>query len=206
MCVDSGSTQMAQPAVVPGTGEHVAPSPVADPAEKGPLIPGEWHHMAPQPRALGPTCVADQRGVYQRVLQTIAEARAPSTRRLYTLKWKVFANWCVDKKEDPRSCDVSIILTFLQERLDAGSSPSTVKVYVAAIAVFRDLLDGHSVWRHPLITSFLWGARRLNPPRLRQMPVWDLSLVLSALSDPHLNQPSLATLKCSHLRRRYCSR
>lgn len=195
MCVDSGSTQMAQPAVVPGTGEHVAPSPVADPAEKGPFIPGEGHHMAPQPRALGPTCVADQRGVYQRVLQTIAEARAPSTRRLYTLKWKVFANWCVDKKEDPRSCDVSIILTFLQERLDAGSSPSTVKVYVAAIAVFRDLLDGHSVGRHPLITSFLRGARRLNPPRLRQMPVWDLSLVLSALSDPPFEPAESSDLK-----------
>lgn len=31
----------------------------------------------------------------------ISEERAPSTRRLYTHKWKVFVNWCSAKNEDP---------------------------------------------------------------------------------------------------------
>jgi hypothetical protein len=194
MCVDSGSAEVAQPAVVPGASEHGAFSPVADSAEKRPPISGEGDHMAPQPGAVGPARVADQHGVSQRVLQTIAEARAPSTRRLYALKWRVFANWCVDKEEDPRNCDIAIILTFLQERLDAGSSPSTLKVYVAAIAACRNV-DGHSVGKHPLITGFLRGARRLFPPRLRQMPVWDLSLVLSALSDPPFEPAESSDIK-----------
>ncbi|XDV15096.1 hypothetical protein PO909_015236 [Leuciscus waleckii] len=163
MCVDSVSAQVAQPAVVPGISEHGPAPPMASPAEKGPFIQGEGHHMAPQPRAVGPTCVADQCGVSQ---------------------------W-----EDPKGCDISIILTFLQERLDAGNSPSTSKVYVATIAAFRDTLDGHSVGKHPLITSFLRGERRLNPPRLRQMPVWDLLLVLSALFDPPFEPAESSDLK-----------
>lgn len=144
--------------------------------------------MAPQAGIVGPTRVENQCGVNQldashRVWLTLAESRAPSTRRLYALKWGVFAHWCDSKNEDPVVCAIPVVLTFLQERLDNGSSPSTLKVYVAAIAASHSILDGRSVGKHPLITSFLRGARRLNPPRPRQMPVWDLALVLRALSD-----------------------
>lgn len=46
-------------------------------------------------RAVGLACVAGQHAensldVLQRVLNTIAETRAPSTRRLFALKWNVF--------------------------------------------------------------------------------------------------------------------
>lgn len=131
--------------------------------------------------------------ISQRVFQTILEARAPSTRRLYALKWRVFANWCISRHEDPEGCDVLAVLTFLQERLDA--STSTLKVYVAAIAASHDMLSGRSVGKHPLVMSFLLGARRLNPPRLRQMPVCDLSLVLSVLSEPPFQPAESSDLK-----------
>lgn len=71
-------------------------------------------------------------------IYTITEARAPLTRRLYTVKWKVFVGWCACVYENPLSCEIPAILTFLQERFDADSSPSTLKVYVAAIAAYHD--------------------------------------------------------------------
>lgn len=156
--------------------------------------------MAPQAGVMGSTCVASQHGVNQlsvsqRVLHTITEARAPATRRLYGLKWRVFANWCASRHEDPITCDIPAILTFLQERLDAGSSPSTLKVYVAAIAASHSMLEGRSVGKHLLISRFLRGARRLNPSRPRQMPVWDLSLVLRALSDPPFEPAGSSDIK-----------
>ncbi|KAL0149886.1 hypothetical protein M9458_054817, partial [Cirrhinus mrigala] len=199
-CCASDSAEMAQPAVVSGIGEPVVDPPVSDSAEKGFIVPGKGHHMAPQTGTMGSACVASQYGVNQltvsqRILYTITEARAPSTRRLYGLKWKVFANWCASRHEDPISCDIPAVLTFLQERLDAGVSPSTLKVYVAAIAASHNMLEGRSVGKHPLVSCFLRGARRLNPSRPRQMPVWDLSLVLRALSGPPFEPAESSDMK-----------
>ncbi|KAL0188183.1 hypothetical protein M9458_015282, partial [Cirrhinus mrigala] len=199
-CFASDSAEMVQPAVVSGIGEPVVDPPVADSAEKGFIVPGEGHHMAPQTGTMGSACVASQYGVNQltvsqRILYTITEARVPSTRHLYGLKWKVFANWCASRHEDPISCDIPAVLTFLQERLDAGVSPSTLKVYVAAIAASHNMLEGRSVGKHPLVSRFLRGASRLNPSRPRQMPVWDLSLVLRALSGPPFEPAESSDMK-----------
>ncbi len=199
-CCASGSAEMAQPTMVSRVGKPVVSPPVADSAEKGFIVPGEGRHMAPQTGIVGSACVASQYGVNQltisqRVLHTITEARAPSTRHLYDLKWRVFANWCISRHEDPISCDIPAVLTFLQERLDAGSSPSTLKVYVAAIATSHSMLEGRSIGKNPLISCFLHGARRLNPSRPRQMPVWDLSLVLRALSEPPFEPAESSDMK-----------
>ncbi len=45
---------------------------------------------------------------------TILEARAPSTPRLYALKWSVFSDWYSACNQDLISCDVSHVLIFLQ--------------------------------------------------------------------------------------------
>ncbi|XDV40814.1 hypothetical protein PO909_009815 [Leuciscus waleckii] len=86
---------------------------------------------------------------------------------------------------DPQCCGVTEILSFLQELLEEGKSPSTLKVYVSAIAAFRKTMHGQSLGRNDLIIRFLRGARRLNPPRPPLVPVWDLSTVLEAMKgDP----------------------
>ncbi|KAL0199646.1 hypothetical protein M9458_002833, partial [Cirrhinus mrigala] len=85
-------------------------------------------------------------------------------------------------------CDVSVILSFLQDCLDAGRTPSTLKVYVAAISAFHVPIGDRSVGRHHLVTSFLRGARSM-------VPVWDLSLVLSALAEPPFEPLLSAELK-----------
>ena len=115
------------------------------------------------------------------VVDTITQARAPSTRQAYALKWSLFTNWCSSHREDPRRCSVRVVLSFLQERLERRLSPSTLKVYVAAIAAHHDAVDGRSLGRHDLIVRFLRGARRLNPPRTPLIPSWDLSIVLAGL-------------------------
>ncbi len=65
--------------------------PVADPLESGhPLSSERYASMA---WVKGPACVATQRepfGLPEHVLNMMAEARTPSTWRLYALKWSVF--------------------------------------------------------------------------------------------------------------------
>ncbi|XP_016362283.1 taste receptor type 1 member 1-like [Sinocyclocheilus anshuiensis] len=70
------------------------------------------------------------------------------------------------------------------ELLDKGRAPSTLKVYVAAIAVNHSLEAGQSIGKNDLIVKFLKGARRLNPPRPQTVPFWDLSIVLRAQRGP----------------------
>ncbi len=72
---------------------------------------------------------------------------------------------------------------FLQDGLERRLSPSTLKVYVAAIAAHHDAVDGKSVGKHDLVIRFLRGARRLNPPRPHLVPSWDLPSVLMALKE-----------------------
>ncbi len=107
---------------------------------------------------------ADLSGLPPAVVETIIQARAPSTRQTYALKWSLFATWCSSRREDPRRCTIGVVLSFLQERLERRLSPSTLKVYVAAIAAHHDAVDGRSLGKHDLIVRFLKGARRMNRP------------------------------------------
>ncbi len=140
-------------------------------SEEGPPFSGARHHMAPASRSMEPPCVApgrdaaDLSGLPPAVVETIIQARAPSTRQTYAMKWSLFATWCSSRREDPRRCMIGVVLYVLQERLDRRLSPSTLKVYVAAIAAHHDAVDGRSLGKHDLIVRFLKGARRMNPSR-----------------------------------------
>lgn len=83
-------------------------------------------------------------------------------RHLYTLKWAVFVNWCATRGVEPATCEIHLVLPFLQELLEAGRTPSTLKVYMAAITAFHTTVAGQSLGRSDLIIRFLKGAGRLN--------------------------------------------
>ncbi|KAI2651068.1 ORF V: Enzymatic polyprotein [Labeo rohita] len=168
----------------------ISPS-LAHSSEEGPPFSGEGHNLAPAPRSLEPPPLVpgrdqeDFRDLSPSVVNTLLQARAPSTRRLYDLKWRIFVNWCSSHGKDPRSCGIKSVLSFLQEGLDRHLSASTLKVHVAAISANHDLVGGRSVGKHDLIIRFLRGARRLNPPRPHLIPSWDLAVVLQGLQqDP----------------------
>ncbi len=145
-------------------------------------IPGQLNRAADALSRRSPgRDAADLSGLPPAVVETIIQARAPSTRQTYALKWSLFATWCSSRREDPRRCTIGVVLSFLQERLERRLSPSTLKVYVAVIAAHHDAVDGRSLGKHDLIVRFLKGARRMNPSRPPLVPSWDLSIVLAGL-------------------------
>ncbi|KAL0149358.1 hypothetical protein M9458_055396, partial [Cirrhinus mrigala] len=117
----------------------ISPS-LAHSSEEGPPFSGEGHNLAPAPRSLEPPPMVpgcdqeDFRDLSPSVGNTLLQARAPSTRRLYDLKWRIFENWCSSHGRDPRSCGIESVLSFLQEGLDRHLSASTLRVHVAAIS------------------------------------------------------------------------
>lgn len=126
---------------------------------------------------------------------TILSARASSTRLQYDNRWKLFSTWCQSRGDDPVHCPVPTILEFLQSLLDKGRSPSTLKVYVAAISCHHARVDGFTVGSHSLVSLFLRGARRLKPPKFHRVPSWDLNIVLDALGRPPFEPLEQADLK-----------
>ncbi len=183
----AGCAPLAHPDLVSRTHFPHDSTSLAHSSEEGPPFSGARHHVAPASRSMEPPCVApgrdaaDLSGLPPAVVETIIQARAPSTRQTYALKWSLFATWCSSRREDPRRCTIGVVLSFLQERLERRLSPSTLKVYVAAIAAHHDAVDGRSLGKHDLIVRFLKGARRMNPSRPPLVPSWDLSIVLAGL-------------------------
>ncbi len=114
------------------------------------------------------------------VQETIASARAPATRKLYSSKWGVFESWCLARAIDPVNCPVGPVLEFLQERLTAGAAATTLRVYVAAIAARRELVET-PLGRHRMVSAIMHGVRRLRPVWPTAVPSWDLSVVLEGL-------------------------
>ncbi len=149
----AGCAPLAHPDLVSRTQFPRDSTSLAHSSEEGPPFSGARHHMAPASRSMEPPCVApgrdaaDLSGLPPAVVETIIQARAPSTRQTYALKWSLFATWCSSRREDPRRCTIGAVLSFLQERLERRLSPSTLKVYVAAIAAHHSSSWGS--WRGP---------------------------------------------------------
>ncbi len=182
---DSNNPPLEEPTVGVGVIPAAESSSRADPLETGPPLSSEWHDMASTAWVMGPACVVVRREPFvlpERVLNTMAEARAPSTRHLYVLKWSIFSTWCQDRDLDPVTSDVSVVLSFLLEMLDKQHSSSTIKVYTAVIAAFHAPILGRLVGRDSVVTQFLRGARRMNPPRPRTVLSLKIALLLALAS------------------------
>ncbi len=101
------------------------------PHQKGLSVPSRGLDISPPTRTVETVGLASEgaqlidSGLSTEVVETILHSRAPSTRKLYALKWKVFTSWCSDHQLDPINCPVSTVLEFLQDRFTAGLAPST---------------------------------------------------------------------------------
>ncbi len=158
------------------------------PRQEGPSVPCGGLDISPPPRTMETVGLASEgaqlidSGLSTEVVETILHSRAPSTRKLYALKWKVFTSWCSDHQLDPVNCPVSTVLEFLQDRFTAGLAQSTLKVYVVAISAYHIHLGGMSMGKDPLVSHFLRGTLRLRPAARSRVPTWDLTIVLQGLS------------------------
>ncbi len=138
------------------------------------------------------------------VLNTISEARAPSTRRLYALKWSVFSTWCLNRGENPSTSELAVVSVLsLQELLDKGRSHSTLKVFVAAIAAFHAPIAGPVGRQRQTQLSVSEGSQEVESTSAPYCPTWDLPTVLRALKGPPFeplqstNLRSLSLKNCS---------
>ncbi len=182
----SHSPILALPDLVLGANSPLVSAPLGDSDQAGLAVPASGQDLVSSTRALevvgmahtGPRAVMNNLPV--EVQETIASARVPATRKLYSSKWGVFESWCLARAIDPVNCPVGPVLEFLQERLTAGAAATTLRVYEAATAARREL-DEIPLGRHRMVSTFMRGVRRLRPTRPTEVPSWDLSVFLEGL-------------------------
>ncbi len=161
---------------------------MGDSSQEIPAMSGSGQNLAPMSRDMEVVGMADHRSplafdLSDEVRETINSARALSTRKIYSTKWRVFESWCLVHAVDLGNCPVGSVLVFLQHEFSAGAAATTLSVYVAAIAARRDS-DDVPLGIHHLVSSFMRGTKRLRPVRPPSSPSWDISVVLNGLLEP----------------------
>ena len=116
------------------------------------------------------------------VAERIAAPQRSSTRTIYKSKWALFKKWCRENSVDfstPSVKQISDFFMYLYQ--DLNRRPSTIDGYRTAIV---DTLGptahhiAHNADLHRLLSSF----HRDRPKSSRNLPKWNLSVVLNELT------------------------
>ena len=145
------------------------------------------------PRIPQPPCMVSRSSILQNqgfsaeVADRIAAPQRLSTRAIYASKWTVFERWCIEQQVDFRAPSIKHIYDFMCFLFnEKDRRPSTIEGYRTAIAdtlgnAPLDISNNAEIAR--LIASF----HRDKPKSTRNLPQWDLSLVLHQLKHLPLN-------------------
>ncbi len=110
------------------------------------------------------------------VQETIANARAPITRKLYSSKWRDFESWYLAHAVDSVNCPIGPELEFLQERIEVGVAATTLRVYVAATSFRSQVVTLHSFHPPPFASGEDERLHMLCPVRALKIYVDHSSL------------------------------
>ncbi len=121
----SHSPILALPDLVLGANSPLVSASLGDSDQAGLAVPASVQDLASSARTLevvgmahtGPRAVIDD--LPDEVQETIASARAPATRNLYSSKWGVFESWCLTRAIDPVNCPVGPVLEFFARKADS---------------------------------------------------------------------------------------
>ncbi|XP_053153503.1 uncharacterized protein LOC128345502 [Hemicordylus capensis] len=125
-----------------------------------------------------------QFGYSNRVVATMLASCRPSTNRIYQSTWRAFLRWSSRHSIPRGNANLRHLLLFLQEGLEKGLRPNTLKRQAASLV---GLISGgkSDSWKtYPHLKRFLRGATLLSPPTVHRFPSWDLHVVLKALQKP----------------------
>ena len=156
---------------------------VNDPMQTVPQVCVPQQSVSSQPPRLVSRSRQLQEQVFSvEVAERIAAPQQSSTKTIYKPKWALFEKWCRENLVDFSSLSVKQISDFFMYLYqDLNRRPSTIDGYRTAIV---DTLGpmahhiAHNADLHRLLSSF----QRDHPKSSRNLPKWNLSVVLNELT------------------------
>ena len=130
---------------------------------------------------------------------TLASApRRPSTNHMYDDRWLCFARWAAGQGFDPLSPTAAQIASFLYTHFDThGLSPQTIKGFRTCLGSVPNWTGKAKVVQHKTVSDMIASMELQRPRVMPILRLWDLGIVLEALSkSPHepLREASLKHL------------
>ena len=152
--------------------------------------------VKPEPTCLAPRAtVIKEQGFSEAVAARIEAPQRGSTRSVYEAKWTIFTKWCLSNQVDFRAPPLKAIADFLLYLFqDRKLQPGTIDGYRSAIA---DRLGNSTinVSKDENLTRLLDSFHRDRPKGRRDIPSWNLSLVLHQLTKAPFKPIKEASLK-----------
>ena len=182
------SPRLARDALVLGPSAALNRDPTTTPSVKDPTQTVPQVCVPQQPTSAEPPRLVSRSGQLQEqgfsveVAERIAALQRSSTRTIYKSKWALFVKWCREISVDfstPSVKQISDFFMYLYQ--DLNRRPSTIDGYRTAIV---DTLGptahhiAHNADLHRLLSSF----HRDRPKSSRNLPKWNLSVVLNELT------------------------
>ena len=134
------------------------------------------------PRLVSRSGQLQEQGFSVEVAERIAAPQRSSTRTIYKSKWALFEKWCRENSVDfstPSVKQVSDFFMYLYQ--DLNRRPSTIDGYRTVIV---DTLGpaGHHIAQSSDLHRLLSSFHRDRPKISRNLPKWNLSVVLNELT------------------------
>ena len=137
---------------------------------------------AQHPRLVSKSGQLQEQGFSVEVAERIAAPQRSSTRTIYRSKWALFEKWCRENSVDfstPSVKQISDFFMYLYQ--DLNRRPSTIDGYRTAIG---DTLGptAHHIAHNADLHRLLSSSHRDHPKSCRNLPKWNLSVVLNELT------------------------
>ncbi|KAK6011055.1 reverse transcriptase [Ostertagia ostertagi] len=122
-------------------------------------------------------------GCNKQAINTLLASWAPSTRRQYASSLSKWHEYLLHREPKQEAVSHITLCNFLATLADRGLSYSSVASHKAAITTVSDLLFGTSWGENPLVTRFMKGLFRINPPKARYSATWEVDKVLNYITN-----------------------
>ena len=182
------SPRLARDALVLGPSAALNRDPTTTPSVNDPTqtvpqlcVPQQLTTAEP-PRLVSRSRQLQEQGLSVEVAERIAAPQRSSTRTIYKSKWPPFEKWCRENSVDfstPSVKQISDFFMYLYQ--DLNRRPSTIDGYRTAIV---DTLGpkAHHIAHNPDLHRLLSSFHRDLPKSFRNLPKWNLSVVLNELT------------------------
>ena len=136
-----------------------------------------------------------QRAFSSKASNIILQSWSTGTQKQYAPYIKKWHDFCSKWKVNPYNPPLNTVLDFLVSLHEQGLSYTTINTARSALSAIILPTDNVNIGSHPIVSRFMKGIFKNNPPAPRYRTTWDVSPVLSYLSSlPKPNQSSMKSL------------
>ncbi|XP_073237618.1 uncharacterized protein [Porites lutea] len=123
-----------------------------------------------------------KRNISEAATSTIMQSWAANTHKQYQPYVAQWLEFCRGRKTNPYDPPIGTVLDFLVTLHDRGLKYSTLNTARSAISAVILPTNNHTIGTHPLVSRFMRGIYKSNPPTPRYHTTWNVQTVLTYLS------------------------